>query len=373
MTQKADSTILPTGARSRPTTSSEKVRAALTELGFSAFAIFLALVISALLMVILGYNVALAYQSMFRGAFGSLHGFSQTLLRATPLLFTGFAVAIAFRAGLFNIGAEGQLYWGALACALVALTVEGMPKPIAIGLPLLAAGLAGFLWGAIPGILKAKTGAHEVITSIMLNSIAIFATTHITSRYFKAPGAVDQTERIVAAAVMPQIIPGTGLTAGILLGIAVAALVAWFFGHTALGYDFQAVGRNADAAEYGGVSSKRIQVLAMGFGGIMAGVAGGIVVLSLLNRFVANFSPGYGFTGIAVAVLGRGNPWGVVLAALLFGALDSGGMSMQLFARIPSDLTIVVQGLVIILVAAPAALRAMVRWRKPKVEPVDVA
>ena len=351
----------------------ESVRSALTELGLSAFAIFLALVISALLMVMLGLNAGLAFSSMFRGAFGSLHGISQTLLRATPLLFTGFAVAIAFRAGLFNIGAEGQLYWGALACALVALTVEGLPAVIAVGLPLLAAGGAGFIWGTVPGILKAKTGAHEVITSIMLNSIAIFATTHITSRYFKAPGAVDQTERIASSAVMPQIVPGTGLTAGILLGVAVAGLVAWFFGRTALGYDFQAVGKNADAAEYGGVSSQKIQVLAMGFGGIMAGISGGIVVLSLLNRFVANFSPGYGFTGIAVAVLGRGNPWGVVLAALLFGALDSGGMSMQLFARIPSDLTIVVQGLVILLVAAPAALRAMVRLRKPKGEPVDVA
>lgn len=365
--------VAPSSGGTRRVQLSQKVRSALTELGFSAFAIFLALVISALLMFTLGLDAGLAFRSMFRGAFGSLHGISQTLLRATPLLFTGFAVAIAFRAGLFNIGAEGQLYWGALACALVALTVGGLPTPVAVGLPLLAAGLAGFIWGAVPGILKAKTGAHEVITSIMLNSIAIFATTHITSRYFKAPGAVDQTERIAASAAMPQIIPGTGLTVGIVLGVAVAGLVAWFFGHTALGYDFQAVGKNADAAEYGGVSSRRIQVLAMGFGGIMAGISGGIVVLSLLNRFVANFSPGYGFTGIAVAVLGRGNPWGVVLAALLFGALDSGGMSMQLFARIPSDLTIVVQGLVILLVAAPAALRAMIRWRKPKGEPVDVA
>jgi general nucleoside transport system permease protein len=349
----------------------KSVVGSLYEIGYSVLAITIALLIGTLLIVLLGYDVGHALSSMYRGAFGSLYGFSQTLLRATPLLFTGLSVAVAFRAGLFNIGSEGQLYWGALATALTALVVGGLPSVVAVPVALTAGALAGGFWGCLPGLLKARTGAHEVITSIMLNSIAVLGTAHLTSRYFKAPGAVDQTERIVASATMPEIIAGSGLTAGVLIGIAVVAVVHWFFATTSMGFDFEAVGRNTHAAEYGGVNSKRIQVLSMSLGGAMAGTAGGVVVLSQLSRFVSNFSPGYGFTGIAVAVLGRGKPWGVLLAALLFGALDSGGMSMQLFARIPSDITTVVQGLVILLVAAPAALRGMMRWRSSRRERVD--
>lgn len=334
------------------------------ELGYSLLAIAVALLIGAGLILLFGYDLGLAFGSLFRGAFGSMYGFSQTLLKTTPLLFTGLAVAVAFRAGLFNIGAEGQLYWGALAAALVALWFDGAPTVVAVGAALIAGAAAGALWGALPGFLKARTGAHEVITSIMLNSVAILGTNHLSATYFKAPGAVDQTERIPVAAVMPEIIGGSGLTVGILIGIVVVAAVHWFFTRTSLGYDFQAVGHNSGAAEYGGVSSKRIMVLAMSFGGMMAGLSGAVIVVSLLSRFVSNFSPGYGFTGIAVAVLGRGKPWGVLLAAFLFGALDSGGMTMQLFARIPNDLTTVVQGLVILLVAAPAALRVLMRWRR---------
>lgn len=244
----------------------------------------------------------------------------------------------------------------------MALLVSSLPTPIAVALALLAGAAAGALWGSIPGVLKAKTGAHEVITSIMVNAIAILGTTHLTANYFKAPGAVDQTERIAESAQMPGLL-GSDISAGLLIGVVAVAVMHLFFSKTSLGYDFRAVGLNAPAAEYGGVRSGRIQVLALSMGGAMAGIAGGVVVLAQINRFVSAFSPGYGFTGIAVAVLGRGKPWGVLLAAFLFGALNTGGMSMQLFARIPSDLTTVVQGLVILLVAAPAMLRALTRIR----------
>lgn len=351
---------------SKPTTRgaflSGSVRTALFDLGYSILAIIIAIAIGAVLIVLFGYDVGTALASLFQGAFGSAYAISQTVLRTTPLLFAGLAVALAFRAGLFNIGAEGQLYWGALGTALVAIGMEGAPPVVAVAVPLIAGGLAGAAWGSIPGILKARTGAHEVITSIMLNSIAVLGTSHVTSAYFKAPGAVDQTERIAATAEMPGIL-GSDISVGILIGVAAIALFSWFLGKTSLGYDFRAVGLNASAAEYGGVKSSRIQVMAMSLGGAMAGVAGGMVVLTQISRFVANFSPGYGFTGIAVAVLGRGKPWGVLLAAFLFAVLETGGMSMQLFARIPSDLTTVVQGLVILLVAAPAALRALTHLR----------
>lgn len=338
------------------------IRAVLTQLGYSILAIIIALAIGAVLILLFGYNVGQAFGSLLQGSFGNAYSVSQTILRTTPLLFAGLAVAVPFRAGLFNIGAEGQLYWGALAGALMALVVGDLPTVVALPLSLAAGATAGALWGSIPGALKARTGAHEVITSIMLNSIAVLATTHLTANYFKAPGAVDQTERVPEAAAMPGIF-GSSISFGIVIGILGVILAAWFLARTSLGYDFRAVGLNAPAAEYGGVRSERIQVAAMSVGGAMAGLAGCIVVLAQINRFVAGFSPGYGFTGIAVAVLGRGNPWGVLLAALLFGALDTGGMSMQLFARIPSDLTRVVQGLVILLVAAPAALRALTHLR----------
>ncbi len=331
----------------------------LEELLYSLAAIALALAVGAVLILAFGYDVGAAFYSLFTGAFGSAYAVAQTLTRSTPLLFTGLAVAIAFRVGLFNIGAEGQLYWGALAAALIAGAAAGLPTPVVLGVALVGSMLFGAAWGTIPGVLKVKTGAHEVITTIMLNTVAILGTTHLTANYFKAPGPVDQTARLPVEARLPELIPGSRITAGILVAIAAVAVIAWLFERTSLGYEFRAVGENPGAAEYGGVRSGRMIVLSMALSGAVAGLAGAAVVLGQLGRFVTNFSPGYGFTGIAVAVLGRNNPWGVLLAALLFGALEAGGSSMQLFARIPADLMMVVQGLVILFVAAPGFARVL--------------
>ncbi len=328
----------------------------LSEIGFSLVAIAAALGVGALLIMAFGYDVGRAFAALASGAFGSVYAVSQTLMRTTPLLFAGLGVAVAFRAGLFNIGVEGQLYWGGLASALAALALAGLPLPIVILGALLAGAAAGAAWGWIPGFLKAKTGAHEVITTIMLNTIAVLGTSYLTASYFKEPGPVDQTARIPEGSRMPELISGTDISLDFAVGILVVAFIAWFFRRTSLGYDFRAVGLNAAAAEYGSVRSSRIIIASMSLGGALAGLAGSSVVLTQLDRFVTGFSPGYGFTGIAIAVLGRGNPWGVLLSALLFGALSAGGMSMQLFAQIPNDLMTVVQGLVILFVAAPAAL-----------------
>jgi simple sugar transport system permease protein len=321
----------------------------------------MALAVGGLLIWLFGYDVGPAFSSLVRGAFGDLYAISQTLTRTTPILFAGLAVMVAFRVGLFNIGGEGQLYWGALATALVAAHLAGLPIVVVVAAAMGAGALAGALWGAIPGALKAYTGAHEVITTIMLNTIAILGTAHLTQTYFKAEGPVDQTERIPMPARMPELIPGTDITFGILIGIVIVALLHRLFTSTAVGYDFQAVGYSPGAAQYGGIRGRRVIVGAMALGGAMAGLAGGSVVMTQLFRFVSGFSPGYGFTGIAVAVLGRNNAWGVLLASLLFGALQAGGMSMQLFADIPSDLMTVVQGLVILFVAAPGLARLLQR------------
>src|SRR5690554_1218431 len=333
----------------------------LADLLYSLIAIIIALLIGGLLIYLSGHNVKDAYYYLFFGAFGNSYNLAQTLLKTIPLIFTGLAVAVGFQSGLFNIGDEGQLYWGAFITAIVAIVLGFLPGIILIPLALLAGALAGGVWGAIPGYLRAKTGAHEVITTIMLNYIGILGTTFLLKRFFKAAGPVDQTEFVPEASRLGELIPHTRLTTAIFIGIVVVIILDYLFKNTPLGYDIRAVGYNMSAAEYAGIPGEKIMVLTMALSGAVAGLTGSTIVLGVLHRFITNFSPGYGFTGIAVAVLGRNKPWGVLLAALLFGALEAGGMSMQLFAKIPSDLMTVVQGLVILFVAAPGFIRVIFR------------
>ncbi len=326
----------------------------LLDILYSILAIIMALLVGAVLIKFTGHSVSEAYYYLFFGAFGSSYNFAQTLLKTIPLIFSGLAVAVAFQCGLFNIGGEGQLYWGALATAVTALTFSNLPSIILIPFSLAVGAAAGALWAFVPGLLKAETGAHEVITTIMFNYIGILGTTYLLKNYFKAEGPVDQTDKIPGAARLPEIIPQTRLTWAIFIGIILIIIIYFLLNNTSLGYDLKAVGENNDAAEYGGIKSKKVIIYAMMLSGAVAGLTGSTMVMGVLHRFITNFSPGYGFTGIAVAVLGRNKPFGVLLAALLFGVLESGGMAMQLFAKIPSDLMTVVQGLVILFVSAPA-------------------
>ena len=196
----------------------------------------------------------------------------------------------------------------------------------------------------------------------MMNYIGIFATSFLLRTYFKEPGPIDQTRMIPEAARFPELIPYSRLTWAIFVGIGVIILLDLFFRRTSLGYDLRAVGENTGAAEYAGINPKKMIVISMLLSGMSAGLAGSTMVLGVLHRFITNFSPGYGFIGIAVAVLGRNKPWGVLLAAFLFGALEAGGISMQLFAKIPMDLMTIVQGLVILFVAAPYLIQRV--WQR---------
>jgi ABC-type uncharacterized transport system permease subunit len=343
----------------------DKIRSlvSLSEFAYSLFAIIFALLIGALLILLSGYDVSKAYLSLLDGAFGSAYNLAQTLLKMIPLIFTGLAVAIGFRSGLFNIGGEGQLYWGAFVTAIVSITFPNAHGAILIPLSLFAGAIAGGIWGMIPGYLKAKTGAHEVVTTIMMNYIGILATTFLLRNFFKEPGPIDQTPMIPEAVRLAELIPYTRLTWALFLGIALIIIIDLFFKKTSLGYNMQAVGENAAAAEYAGINSKKMIVISMTICGAAAGLAGSTMVLGVLHRFITNFSPGYGFVGIAVAVLGRNRPWAVLFSALLFGALDAGGISMQLFAKIPMDLMTIVQGLVILFVAAPSLIQMVYRRR----------
>jgi len=336
----------------------------------SLIAIILAFLIGAFFISISGYDVSRAYLSLFYGAFGNPYNFAQTLLQTIPLIFTGLAVAIGFKSGLFNIGGEGQLYWGAFATAVTTLIFPNAHGLMLVPLSLLAGAIAGALWGMIPGYLKAKTGAHEVVTTIMMNYIGILTTTFLLRNYFKEPGPIDQTPMIPGAAWLGELIPHTRLTWAIFIGITAVILADLFFRKTPLGYHLQAVGENTDAAEYAGINSRRMMVISMGICGMAAGLAGSTMVLGVLHRFITNFSPGYGFVGIAVAVLGRNNPWGVLLSAVLFGALEAGGVSMQLFAKVPMDLVTIVQSLIILFLAAPSLIRLITRTGKRGSDPL---
>lgn len=335
----------------------------LKEIVYSITAIVLALVIGAVIIWVSGYNVLKAYSSLFMGSFGNIYNISQTLLKSIPLVFTGLTVAVGFRSGLFNIGGEGQLYLGAFFSAIVALWLtDATPSVIAIPICIIAGAVGGAIWAFIPGYLKAKTGAHEVVTTIMTNYIGILLTRFLLVKYFKEPGAVDQTATIPATSQLPEIFEGTRLTWAIFVAVLVVFLVDYFYRKTYWGYEFRAVGENKFASAYVGIKTPRVIILTMCLSGAMAGIGGATMVMGLLNRFIVNFSPGYGFVGIAVALLGRNNAWGVLGAAILFGALDAGGMSMQLFAKIPSDLMVIIQGLVIIFVSASSILAYF--WRK---------
>lgn len=289
---------------------------------------------------------------------------TESLVTATPYIFAGLAVALGFRCGLFNIGAEGQFYMGAIASAYVGYSIVGLPWFIHLPLAILAGSAAGALWGAIPGYLKAKTGAHEVVNTIMMNWIAFRLSDWLLNGPMKSSGFRPVTPNIEATAELPRFFPPPlRFNWGFILALAVAWLVYWLLFKTTLGFEIRAVGANPDAAKYSGMSVMRNFVLVMTLSGALAGLAGAAQVLGTDHWVGQGFSAGYGFDSIALALLGKSHPLGVVLAALLFGILRSGATSMQSLAGIPIHIISIIQGLVIIFVAAPAIIRAIYRIR----------
>jgi simple sugar transport system permease protein len=330
----------------------------------SIVAVIAALLVGAIIVYVSGNSPYEAYKALYEGAFGSTYDFAQTLTRATPLIFTGLTVAFAFRCGLFNIGGEGQLYIGGITAAFVGISFTGLPVYIHLPLALVAGAAAGGAWAFLPSILKARVGAHEVITTIMTNYISIYLCSYLANYPLKAEGWVAQTDVVEPTAQLPRLVPTTQLSASILLALACVAAAYFILYKTTLGYQIRAVGLNPTAAEYGGISVQKSIVIAMIISGVFAGLGGTGEVLGLHKRFIFGFSPGYGFDGIAVAVLGRNHPVGVVLGALLFGALRNGGMVMKQLTNVPTDLVVVIQGIVILFVAAPEMFRIFRRIRE---------
>ena len=320
-----------------------------------------------------------AYFAAFRSGDGTQFAaafkpFSETLLEATPLIFTGLAVALGFRCGLFNIGAEGQLFVGAAAATFVGFAVTGVPWFIHLPLALVAGFAGGAVWGFIPGILKARTGAHEVIVTIMLNYTAYCLIDFLlNSPGFQREGRSDPISRVtLESSWFPTLVEGLRANWGIIFALLAAILVSWFLFKTTRGFEFRAVGFNPIAARYAGMSVAASTVLAMMISGGLAGLAGTSVVLGVTRSLTGGISPGYGFDGIAIALMAKSRPRGVILAALLFGALRAGSTPMQSQTGIPIDLVVVIQALVIMFVAAPALVRGIFRIRVPEATGAEI-
>jgi len=303
----------------------------------------------------------------------AIYPFTESLVTSTPYIFAGLAVAIGFRGGLFNIGAEGQFYMGALASAFVGYSITGLPWYIHLPLAILAGAIGGAIWGAIPGYLKAVTGAHEVVNTIMMNYIAFRFSDWLLNGPMKAPGYRPITPVIESTAELPRFFSDPlRFNWGFVLALLVALLAYWFLFKTTLGFEIRTVGTNPDAARYSGMSILRNIVLVMTISGALAGLAGASQVLGVDHWVGQGFSAGYGFDAIALALVGKSHPLGVVLAALLFGTLRSGATRMQSMAGIPIDIISIIQGLVIVFVAAPEIIRWIYRIRLAKTEEIVI-
>jgi simple sugar transport system permease protein len=333
---------------------------------FPFIAVCAAFLVGSVFVLVIGDNPIETYRLLIGSALWWPDGIGYTLFLATPLIFTGLAVAVAFRAGLLNIGAEGQVYVAAFAAAWTGIVFPNLPAALLVPMCFVAAVAAGAMWGGIPGLLKARFGSHEVINTIMMNFIAVALVSYFTQYHYRTPGdPILQTAPISPNAWIPrmaQIVPGfperIPLNIAFLLALLACALVYVFLWRTTWGYELRATGSNAAAAEYGGISVRRQIVLAMAISGGLAGMVGINEVLGYRHRYYDGFSDNYGFTGIAVALLGRNHPGGVIVAALLFAVLTRGGIPVDAFTEhVTKDIVQILQATIILFVAAEAFFR----------------
>jgi len=340
------------------------------------FAVVAALILGAFTM--LATNVELvtigqSYIALLKGSVGSLNAISETLTAAAPLILAGLGLALGFRAGLFNIGAEGQILMGGIAAVITGFSLPGLPFVLLLPLCLLSGALVGALYAGIAGWLRAATGAHEVISTIMLNLISYRLLDYLLRQPFiQREGRADPISKSVPDnAELPRLLdwldPNLRVHAGIFLALAAVLVVYWILYRSKIGFEFRASGASPDAARFAGMRSGLIIVAAMATAGALAGLAGANQVLGVLDRATPGFSAGIGFDAIAVALLGRSHPFGVLLAGLLFGALEAGGRQMQVDAGVSIDLIGIIQALIIVFIAAPLLVRAIFPWgfRKP--------
>ncbi|HUA09273.1 MAG TPA: ABC transporter permease [Candidatus Acidoferrales bacterium] len=315
-------------------------------------AIVLLVVLMSLAMIVAGTSPVDGFTALLVGALGGRNEIGETLVAATALLFPALGIALAFRAGLFNIGAEGQLLVGGL-CAGALGNVLTLPGPLGITLMLLAGFIGGGAWGAIAGWMKARFGANEIIATLMLNFVAAYVALELVSGPLKGPLAAGaETAWLEPKYWLPTLLPGTRLSIALLVALALALFLQWVLARTVFGYDLRASGEAPEAARRSGINIARLTWIALTLSGAIAGLGGATIVTGELHRFNTQLSPGYGFTAIAVALVGDLQPLWICLAAFGFGMLESGGLAMQASAQVPKDAIHVIEGLIILVLAA---------------------
>jgi simple sugar transport system permease protein len=338
-------------------------------------AVVAALLLGGIIMATTGVtaeNILRSYVALFAGSLGSAYALSETITSATPLILAALGLALGFKAGLFNIGAEGQMIIGGVAAVIVGFSLPGLPIYIHLPLALVAGAAGGALWASIAGWLRAFTGAHEVILTIMLNLTAARLLTYLLRNPpIQNPERTDPISKsVLESAQLPHLFawiePNLRVHAGIFLALGAVLLVYWLLFRTTIGFEFRASGANPDAARYAGMRAGVVIVAAMAISGALAGLAGANQVLGVIDRVSPNFTSGIGFDAIAVALLGRSHPAGVLLAGLLFGALQAGGRQMQVSAGVSLDLIAVIQALIIIFISAPVMFRVALPWLFPQ-------
>jgi general nucleoside transport system permease protein len=331
-------------------------------------------------MILSGDNPLVAYQGLWEGAFGSGRAWATTVRKMVPFALAGLSVAVAFKAGLFNIGAAGQFLMGSVFSVFIGINFEGLPAFIHLPLALLFGILGGMLWGAIPGILKVYTGAHEVIVTIMLNYVAaLFAgwTVYAGGTQGQRPGplwdptagAISETPDVLMSARIPWLFePPYRVHYGIFIALLAVIFVWWLIYKTTIGFEIRTVGKNLRAARYAGMRVNWVLIFTIALAGGLAGLAGAIETLGLNHKFAPEFGGGVGFDGITVALLGQTHPFGVLLASFLFGAMDAGAARMQFQSGVAADIIQVIQALILAMVAAPAIIRLLYRIRQTPAE-----
>lgn len=323
-------------------------------------AFVLALVVGAGAIRASGVDPLYAYQAMAQAAFGGWPEIGSTLEKATPLIFVGLATALAFRAGIINVGQEGQLYVGALAAAVVAGIDLRVGVPLHIFLALSASVIAGGLWGTWPGILRVAFGANEIVTTLMANYVAILVTSYLVNGPLRPAGvAIGSTNPVQPDAQLPDFTPAH-VGAGFLIAVLIALSLALVFSRTIVGYEWKFLGQNKLCAQYAGISAGRLWVLAIAISGAICGVAGAVEVMGVQYRFIQGISPGLGYLGILVALIANNSPVGTVVVGILFGAITSGGIGLEAVSGVPAQVSAVIQGAMILLLSAQAGLRILV-------------
>lgn len=334
----------------------ERLLMSLREVGFSALALILGLGIGAILMLAYGYDPVKAYMALFRGSFGSLPQFAETLAFATPLMLSGITFAIGVKAGLFNIGAEGQLYLGAIGAVIFGGFLS-LPPGIHTAVAIFGAMAFGALWSVGPALLKIYRGVHEVISTIMFNWMAFWFVMYLAKNVVVDPGRAEKTVTVAETSRLPLLVEGSSLTAAIYVAITFCIAIFLFLSITRLGFELRLYGVNPTAAHYAGVKAHKPVFISFLIGGLAAGLAGGLQIIGrpptwALYATLGNVS-GLGFEGIGVALIGRNNPIGAILASIFYGALQNGGRFMQYEAGVYAEFVRAISGLIIVTLAIP--------------------